>query len=508
MSFYQDRYITLDGKSSKGLFYITNKTEQLLSKSVNTQTIPTSYGEKVKSVKHDSKTIKYSILFTMEQLQNAKIFTIHDLKRAIANYFDSDEVVKLKDSQDPNIYYNVLFQGTSEIQFLGNKTATTEVELLVPDGLGHSVAEKEFVPALNKSGVLEATIQNNGTADSTLSYEIKMKSENGYVGIVSENGVMEFGSRKEADGEIAQRAVLLTANKKGDFSNWTDATTFYENQTKKAVVQMQTDTSFGGRMGITKKGYTNTTNSAYFGAIKEFVIAEPATDWYLWAQAWFETGLMGQTGMWTLAVIDENNKEIASMHIYKTDTTGNTARIAFHAANGKGGGKSLKDFTFIPSYWVSQNPYGSESRDAGRNPFDIKKEGNKIRFYWYGSYFTYTVPEIANMKAKRIQFFVGQFKGRNATNQLTTHMYINNLSFTDTKQNYWKDIPNRYQNGDILRLDGPTKTPYVNGLKRFQDQIKGTEYFTVKNGETKIQFYYSDFATQPDIKIYLKEAFV
>lgn len=503
MSFYQDRTITLDGKSSEGLFYITNKSEQLLSKSINTQAIPSAYGSKVKSVGYNSKTIKYSILFTMEQLQDTKIFSVHDLKRAIAKYFDSDKVVKLRDSQDPNIYYNVLFQGTSEIKFLGNKTAITEIEFLVPDGLGYSVVEKEFVPVLNQNGVLEATIQNNGTADSTLSYEIKMKSENGYVGIVSENGVMEFGLREEADGEIAQKSVLLTSNKEGDFSNWADATTFYENATKKSVKSMQTDTNFGGRMGIITKGYTNTANSSYFGAIKEFVITEPATDWYLWAQAWFETGLMGQTGMWTLSIIAEDNSEIASMHIYKTDKTGNTATITFSA-----GGKHLKTFNFTPSYWVKQNPYGSESRNANINPFDIKKEGSTVRFFYDGSYFNYTIPEISAMKAKRIQFFVGQFKGRNTTNQLVTHMYINNLSFIDTKQNYWRDIPNRYQNGDILRLDGITKTPYVNELRRFQDQIKGTEYFTVKNGETKVQFYYSDFATPPDVKIYLKEAFV
>ncbi|MEB6213007.1 phage tail family protein [Enterococcus casseliflavus] len=508
MSFYQDRYITLDGKSSKELFYITKKSEQLLSKSINTQAIPSAYGDKVKSVEYNSKTIKYSILFTMEQLKNTKIFNINDLKREIAKYFDSNEVVKLWDSQDPNIYYNVLFQGTSEIQFLGNKTAITEIEFLVPDGLGYSVVEKEFVPKVNADGILEVIVDSQGTALSDFRVQATMNHDNGYFGVVSENGVMEFGKREEADGVIAEKSIILASNKNGNFSDWEDGAVFYENPNKKPVTTMIADSTYG--LGRFPNSFTNVTNSSWFGAIKQKTLSETSKNWYLWAQAWFETGVMGQTGEWALTVIDKNNNLIAGMAIEKNDTVGNKAFVSFLVGNGKGSSRVIKNINFTPSYWLKNNPYGSEAKNSGRNPFDIRKEGSDIRFFWYGKYFTFTIPELADTEAKTLQFFVGQYYNRSAeVKQKVTHMYLNNLAFTKTKVPYWKDVPNRYAKGDVISIETETKTPYVNNLVRYSDQLKGTEYFKLANGETKVQFYYSDFSTPiPSVKLYLREAYI
>lgn len=88
-------------------------------------------------------------------------------------------------------------------------------------------------------------------------------------------------------------------------------------------------------------------------------------------------------------------------------------------------------------------------------------------------------------------------------------MYLNNLAFTKTKVSYWKDVPNRYAKGDVISIETETKTPYVNNLVRYSDQLKGTEYFKLTNGETKVQFYYSDFSTPiPSVKLYLREAYI
>ncbi len=510
MTFYQDRYITLDGKASTGLFYIKSREEQLLNKTVSTQSIPNSYGEKVKSIKYNSKTIKYKILFTIEQLADANITNVHDLKRLVAYYFDSTEEKKLWDSKDPNIYCNVLYQGTSEPEFLGDETAQTEVELLIPDGLHYSVIEKEITPSVNEDGILEAVVNSSGTALSNFRVESTFNADNGYFGVVSQNGVMEFGKRDEADGETLEKSVVLAVNKKGNFSDWTNGTIFYENQNKKVATTMTSDTQYGGRLGILSSGFTNTTNSQYFGAMKEKVLNETATNWYLYANAWYETGLMGQTGGWTFAVIDKNNHLIAGMALEKNDKVGNSATVSFLVGNNAGGSRVIKSIKFTPSYWVKNNPYGDEARQQNRNMWDIKKEGSTVRFFYYGKYYTYQLPDLATTEASRLQFFIGQYKGRTTVlKQFVSRMNLNNLTFTKTKVPYWKDNPNRYGEGDILRIDTATKTPTLNNLERFSDQLKGTEYFKLPYGETKIQFYYSDFSVpDPTVKIYLREAFI
>ena len=72
---------------------------------------------------------------------------------------------------------------------------------LVPDGLAHSTVEKTFPASPNAEGILEATIVNRGTESVPVSYEIVHKHENGYLGIVSQYGVMQYGRVEETDWE-------------------------------------------------------------------------------------------------------------------------------------------------------------------------------------------------------------------------------------------------------------------------------------------------------------------
>lgn len=507
MSFYQDRYITFNDQSSLGWFFILNKEEQLMSKTVNTQDIPNSAGVKVKNVKHNSKIIKLKIMFTMEQIKTSEIYSIHDFKRFIASFFDTDKEAKFIDSKDPNVYQNVIFQGTSDIQFMGNNTAITEIELLNPFGLSYATTLKEFTASLNSKGVLEAVVDSRGTGESIVDFEITSKSDNGYWGIVSENGLMEFGKRNEVDGVIAEKSVELTSNKNANFSNWIDGTVFYENQGKKVSTKLNSIQGYG--LGVLTENFTNTQNGSWYGGVKEKRFSETSKNWYLWAQAWFEAGLMGQTGAWCIAIIDKNNHLIAGMAIEKSDSVGNRAYVSFLVGDNKGGSRVIKTIDFTSSYWKKDNPYGSESKNANLNPFDIKKEGANIRFFWNGGYYNYVVPEVENTEANLVQFFSGQFGSRTTSlSQRVNHSYIDNLIFVKMNVKYWKDIPNRYKNGDVLKIKGESRTPFLNEMPRFEDQLKGTEYFRLKQGMNKIQFYYSDFAKQPDVKIYLREVFI
>lgn len=202
---------------------------------------------------------------------------------------------------------------------------------------------------------------------------------------------------------------------------------------------------------------------------------------------------MGQTGAWALTVIDENNQLIAGMVLEKYDRSGNKALCSFLMGNN-GGSLVKKTIEFTPSYWVSQNPYGSESRDQNRNMFDLKKESEKITYYWYGGYHSFTDNRLKNVKAKRIQFFVGQMSGRNTSaSQLVTHHYLSDLSFTKLNVPYWRDVPNRYPSGTKLKINGQQGKLYVNNKVAEKDEIKGSKYFLVPPGETEIILTTSSF---------------
>ena len=421
-----------------------------------------------------------------------------------------DEPKELRFSSLPNITFQAIPSGNIDYERLTRRDGKGTINFIIADGLAHSKIAREFEFAKNSDGIWETEIVNDGSEDAYVNYEIKLKKESGFVGIVSEYGAMQFGKVDEADGYTDRKNVVITSNQKGNFANWTDGTVNYENTNKIITTQMTADTSFGGRLGLLPNSFTTSgTSGAYqYGAVKEYTLSNPISQWYIWARAWFETGLMGQTGAWCLTVLDESNHLIAGMAIEKDDTVGNTANVRFLMGDGSGGSRTVKTISFTPSYWLPPNPYGSEGRAKNSNMFDLVKEKDRVQFFWYGGYYPFYDSRLANVKAKKIQFFVGQYAGRNTTDRKVTHHYLNDFTFQELHVDYWKDVPNRYPSGSTIDIDGENGQIKVNNQIRLDDEILGTTYFKVPPGKTKVQLLVSSFAEVESAKATIEEAYI
>lgn len=420
------------------------------------------------------------------------------------------EPKELRFSSLPNITFQAIPSGNIDYDKLTRRNGKGTINFIIADGLAHSKTNRTFEFSKNEQGTLEAEIINEGSEEVAVSYEIKLKKESGFVGIVSEYGAMQFGKYDESDGYMDRKNVTVVSNQKGDFANWTDGTKNYENTNKIITTQMTADTSFGGRLGLLPNSFTTSgTSGAYqYGAVKEYTLSNPISQWYIWARAWFETGLMGQTGAWCLTVLDESNHLIAGMAIEKDDTVGNTANVRFLMGDGSGGSRTVKTISFTPSYWVPPNPYGTEGRDQNRNMFDLVKEKDRVQFFWYGGYYPYYDSRLANVKAKKIQFFVGQYAGRNTTDRKVTHHYLNDFTFQELHVDYWKDVPNRYSSGSVINIDGEKGQIKVNNQIRLDDEILGTTYFKVPPGKTKVQLILSSFAEITSATATIQEVYI
>lgn len=420
------------------------------------------------------------------------------------------EPKELRFSSLPNITFQAIPSGNIDYDRLTRRNGKGTINFIIADGLAHSKTTRTFEFSKNKQGTLEAEIINEGSEEVAVSYEIKLKKESGFVGIVSEYGAMQYGKVDEADGYTARKNVTVLSNQKGDFANWTDGTVNYENTNKIITTQMTADTSFGGRLGLLPDSFTTSgTSGAYqYGAVKEYTLSNPISQWYIWARAWFETGLMGQTGAWCLTVLDESNHLIAGMAIEKDDTVGNTANVRFLMGDGSGGSRTVKTISFTPSYWIPPNPYGSEGRTKNSNMFDLVKEKDRVQFFWYGGYYPFYDSRLANVKAKKIQFFVGQYAGRNTTDRKVTHHYLNDFTFQELHVEYWKDVPNRYPSGSTIAIDGENGQIKVNNQIRLDDEILGTTYFKVPPGKTKVQLLVSSFAEITSATATIQEVYI
>ena len=420
------------------------------------------------------------------------------------------EPKELRFSSRPNIVFYAIPSGKLDYDKITRNAGKGAIEFIIADGLGHSTITRSFNFVKNDFGVYEAEIVNDGTEDAYVNYKIKLKKESGYVGIVSEYGAMQFGKYDESDGYMDKKNVTVLSNQKGDFANWTDGTINYENTRKIITTQMSADTSFNGRLGLLPSSFrtSGTSGALQYGAVKEYTLTNPISQWYIWARAWFETGLMGQTGAWCLTVLDESNHLIAGMAIEKDDTVGNTANVRFLMGDGSGGSRTVKTIPFTPSYWIPPNPYGSEGRATNSNMFDLVKEKDRVQFFWYGGYYPYYDSRLAKVKAKKIQFFVGQYAGRNTTDRLVTHHYLNDFSFYQLHVDYWKDVPNRYPSGSTIAIDGEKGQIKVNNQIRLDDEILGTTYFKVPPGKTKVQLMLSSFAEITSATATIQEVYI
>lgn len=420
------------------------------------------------------------------------------------------EPKELRFSSLPNITFQAIPSGNIDYDRLTRRNGKGTINFIIVDGLAHSKSTRTFEFAKNEQGTLEAEIINEGSEEVAVSYEIKLKKESGFVGIVSEYGAMQFGKYDESDGYMDRKNVTVLSNQKGDFANWTDGTKNYENTNKIITTQMTADTSYGGRLGLLPNSFTTSgTSGAYqYGAVKEYTLSNPISQWYIWARAWFETGLMGQTGAWCLTVLDESNHLIAGMAIEKDDTVGNTANVRFLMGDGSGGSRTVKTISFTPSYWLPPNPYGTQGRDKNSNMFDLVKEKDRVQFFWYGGYYPFYDSRLANVKAKKIQFFVGQYAGRNTTDRKVTHHYLNDFTFQELHVDYWKDVPNRYSSGSVINIDGEEGQIKVNNQIRLDDEVLGTTYFKVPPGKTKVQLILSSFAEITSATATIQEVYI
>ena len=478
-------------------------------------------GEELQEVTFGAKTIEVTVSLASREIAGSRFIDtteyltvgseeLNELRDQIARVLNTRETHELVLPDEPNRYYNAIPTGDVELEGISNWYDETTIKFFVPDGVAHISATRSFNFVKNDFGVYETEIVNDGSEDAYVSYEIKLKKESGFIGIVSEYGAMQFGKYDESDGYTDKKNVTVLSNQKGDFANWTDGTINYENTRKIITTQMSADTSFGGRLGLLPSSFktSGTSGALQYGAVKEYMLSDPISQWYIWARAWFETGLMGQTGAWCLTVLDESNHLIAGMAIEKDDTVGNTANVRFLMGDGSGGSRTVKTIPFTPSYWIPPNPYGSEGRATNSNMFDLVKEKDRVQFFWYGGYYPYYDSRLANVKAKKIQFFVGQYAGRNTTDRKVTHHYLNDFSFYQLHVDYWKDVPNRYPSGSTIAIDGEKGQIKVNNQIRLDDEILGTTYFKVPPGKTKVRLLVSSFAEVASAKATIQEVYI
>lgn len=434
------------------------------------------------------------------RISNSTARELSEFRRKMSEILYSKEPKRLIFSDEPSIYYEAIVDG-EPVLGEDDMYSTGTITWLIPDGVAYSTAEFSF-DGVQKDGYQTITIQNNGTEWADVDYEITHNHENGFIGLVSQYGVIQLGKEEEADGENYEASEELF-NGYGLFQD--DHGTSYQNPENTTQGTLEVKNVAGYNVMALKGGQA--TSGYWNGGMKTLTIPvdsegrRGAKNFYCYTQHWFETGLMGQTGAQTIAFLTGDNKVICAMSINKSDTVGNTAHVDWFAPQNK----KIKTLDFQPTAYEG-NPFNLKM-GGGHN--DFLKEGDRLRIFWYGQYYYFTIPEIKDMVCEKIQVWIGQWGSRDLGNQLVTHNYLKSIWFRKDNVEKYRDVPNRYRAGDVVTIDGESTKVYVNGMPAKGDEINGSNYPKVPPGTTEVQFCYSSFSSPPpQIKAKIREVYL
>lgn len=220
---------------------------------------------------------------------------------------------------------------------------------------------------------------------------------------------------------------------------------------------------------------------------------------YFWWRQIFWAGTQQQQGFLKVIFSDDDDK-----FLYAIETTkfSNSLSSDFNllVADGKGGYRYAKKFSFKPTHVSSDNPF---NKDGGW--CDIIREDNKIQLYWLGSRYTVEAPELHEKRTKKVHL-VWQSIYHKA---YLTHAYIDAFKYINNKGTLIQDVPNRYHAGTKLVLNSENKTIQMDGIYDISQKIVGSDFITLPTGESTLEFYTSSWSNDlPEISVDFEERFI
>lgn len=411
-------------------------------------------------------------------------------------------------------YYMAIPDGNISVGF-GKYQNTFDLQFVCKDPRAYALATKTFPAILNSDGILEATIVNDGTADVPISYEITHNADNGYIGIVSAEGAMEYGQRDEIDKENqpkAEKVISFEYDVQPPEIVLGEGISAYPNYLSDPAKPNVVAGSF--KFGKNKYGTTiaepvwDNTKVQYWGGPR--FRADIPTDShgsntgnFIFRNRFDFTTSYDKAGR-TEFVLESNGEVAFSIVIRDSNYRGDEMCWELFAKHTMIKSGTLDRKRFINGvYFVSLNRTGSRidfrlARTSGTitGMDDVPSSIEVID--------NVTLDYMADVPITGLTIQTLAFRKVAPTNQ-----GITNTAFYWTDVENIVDLPNSYTAGDVFYIDGDIKKPYLNGVSALKDEIIGTQYFKAPPGTSKVQFYFSDFdGPLPTVTSIIREAWL
>lgn len=406
-----------------------------------------------------------------------------------------------------NRYFLALPDGKVEFEMLGENAGRGTITWLIPDGVSHSVDTK-IVTASIVDGILTANVNNNGSEDIFPVYRFKYGQENGYQAIVHAGGVLEMGNVEEVDQEFVKSQKMVDTTTFTELSRYTGLSPYSPSEFDLSGT-LAVQTAGGDDTRGLRLANRGTGAKVYAGGAMRYTVPADvggevgAKNFWSYMQLLFWIGRVGQTGVTQIIYTDDSDKIIAMYTIGKWSTSGSGARCKAQYMGADGNLVTRFDEEFQANNEDAQNPYSIR-----QGSFDFVKQSNNLRFYFFGRYSDVYAPHLADVKCHKVYIVEADVFGRKG-NDYITHNALKRFIFQKNNVDSWDDIPNRYAAGSELVVDTESGNIYFNGQPANDERVDGTYFYPIKPGLNKVEFYQSNWITDPPaVTVEWKERFL
>ncbi|MFU2180701.1 distal tail protein Dit [Streptococcus pluranimalium] len=453
-------------------------------------------GSLVGNVRTGPKTIKVYI----EPLEIGKILT-ESLKHELAGVLNVDEPKIMTFDDEPDKYYLGFVQGEISTEKVARWYQRAVITFIVPDGTAHSSTYKRVVDYTQEGNNLVFDIENNGNVDALPIFTVKNNSENGYVGIVNQNGALEVGNPEEMDGKIVNKNQLLFDYRGNKI---VDALANGEKNVMVSNVDHDENNNTGGLRIENWEGrnHIGSTRSSFSGAVQtaSLTFDVSTNDNNLHERVWwrqvFWAGSVRDYGFIKVTVSDEQGNFLYGTETFKR-SIGVESEYNFLVSDGAGGFRITDRKKFRATNQDKDNPF-----NVKRGWSDITRNNKEVTFFWWGGYIKRTVPEIENIKAAKVHVAIGQMQGKT----LVTRCYIDEIFFEKRNVAVEEDIPNLFPMGSTLEINSENNTVVVDGIFKNDYFVDGSDFITIPPGKSKLYVSASSWVEQqPSVTINFEE---
>lgn len=371
---------------------------------------------------------------------------------------------------------------------------------IIPESIARSSTIKQFPAALSADGILEATVINEGTESAWLDYDIHMNNENGYLGIVSEHGIIQLGKVDETDTVPATKSAWVV-NDSGytALNGWT---------TNAGYVPFRTAdfTKIGSWRSKTNYGQTFIdwssigTGTAYHGVTKQKTGLSLQDRWAIQFKPWFANSQVEGGGVQSIILANADGTYRTGIMIQKDRRWENVFKMIVFDGPITSNGAAITKFT---SKYFNLAELSNKFTAWNSGMFEISKKGKQIvvKFPDGGSH---TINDSDDTVTYTNVTIMSGGHGVSTPVKIMGWVYV---KIRKDNVEYMKNIPNRFAGGTDIYIEGESSKVYENNKPI--THVLGSNFFLVPPGETKVQFYYSDFSDpRPDVVVSLREVYL